>query len=384
MLNPKTLPDGVHSFGNCLRLKVRGNSKLWVVRVRVDGKTVERSIGSWPALSTMAAREKAAEVRARLKAGDVSPAPEKIEAPLLKDIWRDAVENQRSIKAWTSEKAAAQWTTTLQEYVVPSLGDCPVDQITKDDVLELLRPIWKDKAATAAKVRGRLETVLDYCKAKGWRDGENPAAWRGNLELFLPPRAVAHVTQHFGAVDLATLRDVVIPALWARRSSASCAVIFGCLTALRAGEFIRAEWSEIDGNVFTVPWTRMKTAKRSRQDFRVPLSRQAMLVLDAVRGMDEVAVFPGRIARFNSIDTPRVLIQRLAGNGATMHGMRSVFRDWCAREGVNFDVAEKCLSHAVGDRTVRAYFRDDLLEQRADVMQMWADAIFNEEMMRIR
>ena len=109
-----------------------------------------------------------------------------------------------------------------------------------------------------------------------------------------------------------------------------------------------------------------------------------MLVLDAVRGMDEVAVFPGRIARFNSIDTPRVLIQRLAGNGATMHGMRSVFRDWCAREGVNFDVAEKCLSHAVGDRTVRAYFRDDLLEQRADVMQMWADAIFNEEMMRIR
>jgi len=251
-----------------------------------------------------------------------------------------------------------------------------VDAITRDDVLEVLKPLWSNKAATAAKVRGRLETVLDYAKARGWREGENPAAWKGNLALFLPPRPVAAPVDHFEAVTLEVLKEKIIPELWERRSSASCAVIFGCLTALRAGEFIRAEWSEIKGDVFTVAWQRMKTAKRSREDFRVPLSRQALAVLEAVRGRDEEAVFPGRSGKFNSLNTPRILIQRLTDTKATMHGMRSVFRNWCAREGVDFTVAEKCLSHSVGDRTVQAYLRDDLLEKRREVMQRWADEIF--------
>ena len=376
MLNPKTLGDGVHSFGDGLRLKVRGSSKLWVLRVQVCGKVKERSLGSWPALSTAGAREKAAIVRAKLKAGDTGDtAKPKEEAPLLADVWAEAVENRRQVKAWTNEKAAAQWATTIKTYILPGLGEAPVDQITRDDVLAVLRPLWTEKPATAHKVRGRLEAVLSYCKAKGWRDGENPAAWKGNLELFLPPLSAAGV-RHFGALDFETLRDKVVPALWERRTSASCAIVFGCLTALRAGEFLRAQWPEIDGNVFTVPWERLKTGKRSRESFRVPLSRQALEVLDAVRGLSDDVVFPGSVARFNALDTPRITIQRLTGTSATMHGMRSVFRDWCAREGVNFDVAEKCLSHAIGDRTVRAYFRDDLLEQRATVMQAWADAIF--------
>lgn len=376
MLNPKTLGDGIYTFGDGLRLKVRGNSKLWILRVQVCGKTKERSLGSWPALSTAGAREKAAAVRAKLKTGDTGDTEKpKDAAPMLSEVWAEAVENRRQVKVWTNEKATEQWANTIKTYILPGLGDFPVDQIARDDVLEVLRPLWGEKPATANKVRGRLEAVLSYCKANGWRDGENPAAWKGNLELFLPPLSAAGV-KHFGAIDFETLRDKVLPALWERRTSASCAVIFGCLTALRAGEFLRARWLEINGNIFTVPWERMKTAKHSREDFRVPLSRQALEVLDAVRGMDETVVFPGRIAKFNAIDTPRITIQRLTNTTATMHGMRSVFRDWCAREGVNFDVAEKCLSHTIGDRTVRAYFRDDLLEQRAAVMQAWADAIF--------
>lgn len=375
MLNPKNLSDGFHRFGDGLYLKVRGKSKLWVLRVQVNGRRMDRSLGSWPLVSTVEAREKALVIRARVKSGEVEEPKKKARSPLLKEVWLDAVENQRRVKAWTSEKAAAQWLTTIQTYILPALGDAPVDQINRDDVLAMLQPIWGEKAATAAKVRGRLETILNFCKAKGWRDGENPAAWRGNLELFLPPRTISHAVQHFGAVDLETLRDKIIPALWVRRSSSSCAIIFGCLTALRACEFLHAQWSEIEGNVFTVPWQRMKTAKHSREGFRVPLSRQALKVLDAVRGMDESAVFPGRIAKFNSIDTPRITIQRLTGTNATMHGMRSIFRDWCAREEVDFTVAEKCLSHTVGDRTVQAYLRDDLLEKRRDVMQRWADAI---------
>lgn len=376
MLNPKTLKDGVHTFGDGLRLKVRGSSRIWVLRVTFQGRTVERSLGSFPQTSTLEAREKAALLRAKIKSGEEERPKKKEAAPLLKNVWRDAVENQRRVKAWTNEKASAQWESTIRAYILPALGDAPVDQITRDDVLAILQPVWIGKAATAAKVRGRLETILNFCKAKGWRDGENPAAWKGNLELFLPPRTIAHTIEHFEAVNLDILRDKIIPELWKRKTSASCAVIFGCLTALRAGEFLHAHWAEIDDDVFTVPWQRMKTAKHSREDFRVPLSRQALMVLEAVRGLDDDVVFPGRIGRFNAMDTPRILIQRLTGTGATMHGMRSVFRDWCARDGVEFTVAEKCLSHAVGDRTVQAYLRDDLLDKRRSVMQKWSDAIF--------
>lgn len=378
MKTPKNLGEGLHGFGNGLYLRVRGESRLWFLRTTVAGRRVKVSLGPWPLLSTAAARGRAAEMLLKIRSGGSIKGPEepKATAPTLSEIWLDAIENQRRVKAWTNEKAAAQWIATFEDYVLPELGSFPVDEIRRDDVLRMLTPIWQTKSATAAKVRGRLEVVLDYAKAKGWRDGENPAAWHGNLALFLPSRSAVTGVSHFEAIDIETLREKVIPALWERRSSASLAVLFGCLTALRAGEFLRAEWREVDGGIFTVPWGRMKTAKRSREDFRVPLTRQALMALDAARGLSDTVIFPGRIGRFLSIDTPRVTIQRLAGTGATMHGMRSVFRDWCAREGVDFTVAEKCLSHTVGDRTVQAYLRSDLIDERRRVMQAWADDIF--------
>lgn len=371
----KKLPEGWHSAGDGLYMRVQGSARSWCLRVQVGGKRIVKKLGSWPGLNEMAARERAVMLRSQLQSGIVPKAPPK-EAPRLEDMWEEAVENQRRVKAWTNEKAITQWTTTLQTYILPALGGKRVDEITRDDVLEVLSPMWLEKPATAAKVRGRLETILDYCKAKGWRYGENPAAWRGNLALFLPSRFAAAPVEHFDAVDLDTLKSNLVPVLWERGTPASLAILFGCLTALRAGEFLRARWEEINGDVFEVPWTRMKTAKRSRESFRVPLSRQALAVLERVRGLDEDIVFPGRIGKYLALDTPRLTIQRLTGSGATMHGMRSVFRDWSARKGVPFATAEKCLSHAVGDRTVQAYLRNDLLEERRKVMQAWADEIF--------
>lgn len=381
MKTPKNLGEGLHAFGGGLYLRVRGYQtgyrRLWFLRTTVSGRRMKVSIGPWPLISTAAARERAAEILLKIKSGEPIKElePSRAKAPRLSDIWQEAIENQRRVKAWTSEKAAAQWVATFRDYVLPALGEYPVDEIKRDDVLRMLAPIWQSKSATAAKVRGRLETVLDYAKACGWRDGENPAAWHGNLALFLPARSAVSGVSHFEAVDIETLRRVIIPALWERKTSASLAVLFGCLTALRAGEFLRAEWQEIDGDIFTVPWIRMKTAKRSREDFRVPLSHQALLVLDAARGLSDSAVFPGRVSKFLAIDTPRITIQRLTGTAGTMHGMRSVFRDWAAAQGIDFTLAEKCLSHSVGDRTVQAYLRSDLLEERRAVLQQWADFI---------
>lgn len=195
--------------------------------------------------------------------------------------------------------------------------------------------------------------------------------------MFLPAPETIKPVRHHSATpwrDLPALCDRL-----AESGSVSCkAILFGILTAARAGEFTMARWNEIDmeARIWSVPPERRK----DKQPFphRVPLSDQAVDILQTLErsGDPEVFVFCWHRGCRISQETPRIVLQKLTGEKWTMHGMRSVFRDWCAREGVNFDVAEKCLSHTIGDRTVRAYFRDDLLEQRAAVMQAWADAIF--------
>lgn len=361
-----------------MRVRQGGHFCSWSVRVSINKKRYEIGLGSYPEVSLKAARLAAEEIRIKARKGlPLIDEPEE-KVPTFAEIYKEAVQNQKTVKHWTNEKAEAQWYSTLETYALPVLGSKRVDEITRDDILSILAPIWAAKSSTALKVKGRIEICLDYCKAKGWREGENPASWKGNLALFLPSRDIANPVEHFAATDFETLRDLIVPRLLSPLTPNTAATLFGILTGLRAQEFLRAVWGEIDWEerVFTVPWTRLKCSKHSRLPHRVPLSDQALWLLKRMEGKNEEVVFPGRIAKFLTIDSPRVVLRRLVCERITMHGMRSVFRDWCERSGVRFQVAEKCLAHGTGDKTVSAYQRDDLLEERRIVMQAWADALF--------
>jgi len=261
--------------------------------------------------------------------------------------------------AWRSTRHLQQWNESLRMYVGPVIGTLPVQQIDVALVMKVLQPIWQSKTETASRVRQRIEAVLDWATASGFRTGDNPARWRGHLENLLPPTNKIQKVKHLAALPYAQV-GAFLAGLRKRGSLAARALEFTVLTATRSGEVLGARWSEVDfePKVWTVPAERTK----GHREHRVPLARRALEILRALpRSGDRV--FPlGRDALWFE-----------APEGATVHGFRSSFRDWCA-EQTNFprEVAEAALGHVVGDSTERAYWRGDVLEKRRKLMEAWA------------
>jgi len=249
------------------------------------------------------------------------------------------------------------------------MRDKPVAEIGVEDVLGVLKPLWATKPVTAARTRDRMERVLDAAKAKGHRTGENPARWKGNLKDLLPKRR--HVVSHHKAIPYADV-PAFITKLRAFEGVGGSALEFAVLTAARPGEVLGARWPEIDleAKVWTVPGARMKGGR----EHRVPLSPRCLTILRQmlnVRVSDYV--FAGeRADRPVAGNTLRVILRRL-GAGATVHGFRSTFREWCG-DCTKFprEVAEAALAHLVGDATERAYRRGDAFEKRRELVQAWA------------
>jgi integrase len=270
---------------------------------------------------------------------------------------------------WRSPKHARQWGSTLERYVFPVFGALPVDEIDVGLVLRAIEPIWEIKPETASRVRGRIESVLDWAVARGYRHGENAARWRGHLENLLPKKSKVRQTVHHRALPYAEI-GAFMGELRHQDSIPARALEFLILTASRTGEAIGATWQEIDLNnrLWTIPAIRMKSAK----EHRVPLSPAAMLIINTMAKirLDEL-VFPSRTGR-PSPNTLRMVLRRMGRGDLTVHGFRSTFRDWCA-ERTNFprEVAEMALAHAVGDATERAYQRSDLFGKRRQLMQAW-------------
>lgn len=376
---------GMHPDGAGLYLKVsKAGGASWLCRYWIGGKMREAGLGGAAAVSLDAARKKAAA----LKAGAATGAD-----PLAQ---RDAAKAERAQAAkatgrtfnkaaaeyiaahspgWKSDVHRNQWASTLRSYAAPVIGDKPVAEISTDDVLAILQPIWTAKPETANRVRGRVEMVLDFAKARGWREGENPARWRGHLALMLPAKAKLAPVQHHAAL---AWQDV--PELAARLresdSMSAAAALFILLTGARSMEARGMRWSEVAGDTWTLPAARSKNGL----PWRVPLSSGAQAVLRRMlphkTGPDSL-VFPGfgKDRDGNATPLSDVAISKLMPSGATVHGLRSTLRDWCADEGVSHDVAELCLNHTVGSSVSRAYRRTDLLEQRRDVMQRWCDFV---------
>jgi integrase len=268
---------------------------------------------------------------------------------------------------WRSKIHARQWRQTIEQYCAP-IAEMPIDAIDTAAVLKVLKPIWSRAPETAERLRGRIESVLNYAKAHKLRDGENPAAWRGHLALILPKRQKLSRGHHAAM----PYRDV--PAFVGKLREAetvpALALEFTILTAARIGEVLGARWSEIDlpSKVWVIAANRMK----SGVEHRVPLSSRAVEIVEqmaAIRAGD--FVFPGhRIGRPISHSS----VKKEGSGAGTIHGYRSSFRDWCGEE-TSFprEIAEQALAHATGNAVEQSYRRGDALEKRRALMDAWAN-----------
>ena len=370
-----TAKPGRYSDGGGLYLAVRaGGSKQWIYLFRWRGKLTEMGLGGVLGVDLKEARRLAGEAREAVARG-VNPLTARQASGAI-PTFGEAADAYVAVMArqWSNEKHRAQWSTTLTTDAA-KLRPVAVDQVTTEDVLGVLQPIWTVKPETASRLRGRIENVLDAAKAKGHRKGENPARWRGHLDHLLPKRQKLtrghHAALPYGKVPafVASLRE--------REAMAALALEFLILTAARSGEVREAKWNEVDlkAKVWTVPAARMK----AKREHRVPLSDRAAEILATVQvlseGKADATIFQGADGGPLSINAFRALLLRmdLKGSEVTPHGFRSSFRDW-AGEVSSFprEVAEAALAHVVGDATERAYRRGDALEKRRELMVAWA------------
>lgn len=378
---------GYHAVGTVpgLYLQVTpGGAKSWVMRVKVGAKRREIGLGPYPAVKLAQAHEKARQTRDQIAAG-VDPIEHK-KALLSELVAKQALEMTFEQAArgyisahrdgWKNPKHGSQWEATLATYAHPVIGRMNVKDVRLAHVLKILEPIWTTKNETASRLRSRLELVLDWAKVRGHRTGENPAAWRGNLDKLLPKPSKVQAGESHPAVMLseagAFLRD-----LRQHQGMGALALEFTMLTAARSGEVRGATWAEIDmvAKVWTVPKERMKAGK----EHRVPLSDAAVKLLKGLPRMDGTElVFPAVRGGELSDATMSQLMRRMGykdtkGRVCVPHGLRSTFRDWAGeRTSYQGDVIEAALAHARGDKTEAAYFRSDLFDKRRRLMADWA------------
>lgn len=377
----KTKPEGRHSDGDGLYLIVGKASRRWVFmyrpkRPRGSGAGPLREVpigryGDAPDQFTLAqARLKAADFRKAVADGQT---PGEIETPRAVPTFAQMADElvEKRQEEYRSDKSLARIKWALEHHA-KSLRPLSVDKITEDDVLDVLKPIWKTTPIMAEKVRGYIWSVME--NASSYYTGRNPAQWVGRLERRLPKRKRLK-NGHHPAMPYAEI-PAFMGRLRKRQGMAAKALEFLILTGVRSAEARLATWDEVDldGEVWTIPEGRTKSARQHR----VPLSADALAILRGLKGGEPKGlIFPGAKAGspLSLMTFSKTLdLMDVAKTKATPHGFRSTFRDWAEDEGgFSFELSEQVLAHVVGDGTVRAYRRSDALERRRPVMQAWAD-----------
>jgi integrase len=355
-----------------------------VFRATVGGRVREIGLGATHTRSLREARRLAAEMRRAIADGRDPALVVRPEKPPPTKTFAEVAEELIASKGagWRNPKHRAQWLSTLSTYAFPVIGDMAPADVTIEDVLAILRPIWTAKPETASRLRQRIEAVLDYAKALKLRTGENPAAWSGNLEALLPSPASLKRRRHHPALPYERMPEFMA-ALREREGIAARCLEFAILTAARSGEARKATWREVDleSRTWTIPAERMK----AKREHRVPLSHAALRVLEAVprfEGTD--LVFVGARGAALSDQALAHVIDRMQSDpprwtdrtGAPIvpHGFRSAFREWCEEVArVPRSVSEAALAHVVRDQTEAAYMRSDLFELRRGLMQGWGE-----------
>jgi len=373
---------GMHAVGGVAGLYLcvsPSGSRSWIARVNVDGKRREMGLGSFPDVSLSIAREKARAARSDTTMG-IDPVAHRKEARSARQALKATQKTfadcakayiEAHSDSWRNAKHRAQWPSTFETYVYPTMGTVMVGEVTQAHVMAVLLPIWKTKTQTATRLRGRIEQVLAWATAAGFRQGENCARWTGLLDQLLPAPGKVSKPKHHPAVRVDDM-PAFIKALRQHDGLSPKALEFAVLTAARSGEVRGATWAEIDleAAVWTVPAERMKAGK----EHRVPLNTQAIKLLEAmprIEGTD--LVFPAPRGGQLSDMTLTALTRRMKLD-AVPHGFRSTFRDWVfERTDYPRDLAEAALAHALESKVEAAYRRGDALERRRAMMQAWAN-----------
>ncbi|MFD0738218.1 tyrosine-type recombinase/integrase [Lysobacter koreensis] len=367
-----TAKPGKHADGGGLWLQVTATgARAWVFRYALAGQERFMGLGPLHTVSLARAREDALAARLELRNGldPLEQRKAKLAAragiPTFKAAAADFIAENRS--GWKNPKHADQWENTLATYAEPIIGSKPVNAITTEDVLEVLRPIWTTKTETASRVRQRIESVLDAARVKGLREGENPARWRGHLAKLLPKPTAVRQVKHFAALPYAEM-PAFVAKLRGESGTAARALEFLILTAARTNMVTKAQRREVVGDKWLVPRDRMK----ARRPHVVPLPDRAVEILDAQPAGDWL--FPGdRNKPHLSNAAMDALLERMGFGHVTVHGFRSSFKDW-ASETTTFpnEVSEAALAHVIKDKAEAAYRRGALLEKRRELMDAWA------------
>ncbi|MBU0589448.1 MAG: integrase arm-type DNA-binding domain-containing protein [Gammaproteobacteria bacterium] len=386
--------EGMHADGGGLYLRVQeSGAKSWIFRFQLNGRRREMGIGILDVKSPPDARAEAAQLAAQVRAG-IDPIEARKEredeakrtagsGDTFKTLAAEYIKSHRA--GWKNAKHADQWGNTLKTYADPVIGDKRVSQVTTEDVLQILKPLWNTKTETARRVRSRIELVLSYGKAMKMRQGENPAAWRGHLDALLPKPSKVKKVRHHPALPFGRMPEFMAK-LRSLTGVGAKALELAILTATRSGEVRTALWSEIDltRKVWIIPAERMK----AKREHRVPLSKAAMQLLNGLERHEntELLFFGERgkksisdmtltavIRRMNADAEPPVWLDPTTGAPVVPHGFRSTFRDWAA-EATNFphEMVEMALAHTVDNKVEAAYRRGDMFEKRHALMDAWA------------
>ena len=365
---------GRHSDGNGLYLRISDDGgKRWVFRYRWGDKIQDKGLGSATTVSLKEARDAAELARKQLQAGINPVANKRAEASRAQGkFFAECASNYIAFNesGWKNEKHRDQWKSTLATYADPVIGKVAIDQITVDHLIKILEPIWKTKTETASRVRGRIEAVLDWAAARGFRSSENPARWRGHLDKVFPAiRKVSKVVHH-PALPFAEM-PTFMAELRRREGTSAIALEFAILTAARTGEVIGATRSEfdLDNKLWTIPAERMKAGV----EFRQPMSDRAVAIIKSL-AEKTAYVFPGLdIKKPLSNMSLLAVLSRMGRSDLTTHGFRSTFRDWAA-ETTEFpnELVEMALAHTIRNKAEAAYRRGDLLERRRVLMDAWS------------
>jgi integrase len=378
----KGTKPGYYGDGGGLWLQIsKTGTKSWVFRFKspVTGKAREMGLGALDTYTLAEARSRATETRQQVDSGR-DPIAEretlrqqtKLAAALVMTFDQCATAYIEAHRAgWKNPKHTKQWESTLATYAGPVVGSFPVSAVDTPLVLKILEPIWTTKNETASRLRGRIESVLDWATVRGYRTGDNPARWKGHLDSLLPAPAKVQKTEHHAALPHEHIGTFMAD-LKTRKGIAAMALQFAILTACRSGEVRGAQWDEINlpMKVWTIPANRMKAGK----EHRIPLSDAAITILLATPRMaDNPLVFPAPRGGVLSDMTLTAVLRRMEHCDLTVHGFRSTFRDW-AGETTAFprEVIEHALAHQLKDKAEAAYARGTLFDKRRLLMDAWA------------
>ncbi len=393
LLNSKMIVGRYYDdSGTGLHIHVRkSGSKSWSQKIRFGGKQLELGLGSYPITSLAEARRIAAENKSMAAKG-INPKIERMKPkiiPTFEELMELALPS--ILDELQNAKHRAQWRTTLETYVVPAIGRMPVNEITVNEIHDLLKQIWKDKTETASRLRGRIERVLDYAIVKGMMSPPNPAAWQGNLGALLPAKTKIKTKRNHPALQLKDVKR-----WWAelkrRDGIGATALMVLTITASRSGEIRGMRWEEV--NLFEDDeatkrgylgiWTRPANRMKAKREHRVPITLP-MYNLISDKNDKKGLVFRSRNLTTLSDMTLSSLMKRMHASDelgfldqrsslpAVPHGLRSTFRDWVAETGQSREAAELQLAHQFGNATEHAYYRTDLLDERAKLMNKWYD-----------